>query len=74
MYFTDRGIEELSDRRGAETVTIEWVATGIFSLTTDRNWVPLVVFAVVGFFFVLLGLYLDWRHRRREPAPPLPAV
>jgi len=54
--------------------TIEWVATGIFSLTTDRSWVPLVVFAVVGFFFVLLGLYLDWRRRRREPAPPLPAV
>ena len=26
MYFTDRGIEELSDRRGEETVTIEWVA------------------------------------------------
>jgi hypothetical protein len=54
--------------------TIEWVATGIFNLTTDRNWVPLVVFAVVGFFFVLLGLYLDWRRRRREPAMPLPAV
>lgn len=26
MYFTDRGIEELLDRRGEETVTIEWVA------------------------------------------------
>jgi hypothetical protein len=26
MYFTDRGIEELADRRGEETVTIEWVA------------------------------------------------
>jgi hypothetical protein len=26
MYFTDRGIEELVDRRGAEVVTIEWVA------------------------------------------------
>ena len=26
MYFTDRGIEELSDRRGPETVTLEWVA------------------------------------------------
>ncbi|HEY7174586.1 MAG TPA: DUF6104 family protein, partial [Micromonosporaceae bacterium] len=23
MYFTDRGIEELADRRGEETVTIE---------------------------------------------------
>lgn len=26
MYFTDRGLEELVQRRGDETVTIEWVA------------------------------------------------
>ncbi|MFG1809441.1 DUF6104 family protein [Streptomyces sp. NPDC049040] len=26
MYFTDRGIEELADRRGEEEVTLEWVA------------------------------------------------
>ena len=26
MYFTDRGIEELATRRGAEEVTIEWLA------------------------------------------------
>ena len=26
MYFTDRGIEELDDRRGDETVTFGWVA------------------------------------------------
>ena len=26
MYFTDRGIEELEDRRGDETVTIGWLA------------------------------------------------
>jgi hypothetical protein len=26
MYFTDRGIEELVERRGQETVTLEWVA------------------------------------------------
>lgn len=26
MYFTDRGIEELVERRGEETVSIEWVA------------------------------------------------
>jgi hypothetical protein len=25
MYFTDRGIEELVERRGAESVTLEWV-------------------------------------------------
>ena len=26
MYFTDRGIEELSQRRGGETVSIDWLA------------------------------------------------
>jgi len=26
VYFTDRGIEELTDRRGGESVTLEWVA------------------------------------------------
>ncbi len=26
MYFTDRGLEELTERRGSETVSIEWLA------------------------------------------------
>jgi hypothetical protein len=26
MYFTDRGLEELVERRGGESVTLEWVA------------------------------------------------
>ncbi|MDQ1710371.1 MAG: hypothetical protein QOG49_1756 [Frankiaceae bacterium] len=26
MYFTDKGIEELAERRGAETVTLAWLA------------------------------------------------
>ena len=26
MYFTDRGIEELADRRGEEQVTLDWLA------------------------------------------------
>lgn len=26
MYFTDRGIEELAERRGDESVTFSWVA------------------------------------------------
>lgn len=26
MYFTDRGIEELADRRGDEHVAVEWLA------------------------------------------------
>ncbi|MCG5467797.1 DUF6104 family protein [Micromonospora sp. LAH09] len=25
MYFTDRGIEELVERRGADQVTLEWL-------------------------------------------------
>jgi hypothetical protein len=26
MYFTDRGIEELAERRGDEQVSVEWLA------------------------------------------------
>lgn len=26
MYFTDRGVEELAERRGSETVTLGWLA------------------------------------------------
>ena len=26
MYFTDRGMEELAERRGAEEVTLGWLA------------------------------------------------
>lgn len=26
MYFTDRGIEELAERRGTEEVTVAWLA------------------------------------------------
>lgn len=26
MYFTDRGIEELADRRGSEQVVLSWLA------------------------------------------------
>ena len=26
MYFTDRGLEELAERRGDETVTLAWLA------------------------------------------------
>jgi Family of unknown function (DUF6104) len=26
MYFTDRGIEELAQRRGEETVSLDWLA------------------------------------------------
>ncbi len=45
MYFTDRGIEELAQRRGEETVSIEWLAERLrdfvdahpeFEVPTDR--------------------------------------
>lgn len=26
MYFTDRGIEELEERRGGEQITLDWLA------------------------------------------------
>jgi len=45
--------------------TIEWVSGGFFSLSApSRNWVPFVVLAVVGFGFVVVGLYLGWRRDR----------
>jgi hypothetical protein len=49
--------------------TIEWVSGGFFAFTTPgHTWVPFVVLAVVGFFFVAVGLYLESRHSRRAPA------
>lgn len=33
MYFTDRGIEELEQRRGDETVTLAWVAERLGEFT-----------------------------------------
>ncbi|MCL6538831.1 MAG: DUF6104 family protein [Acidothermus sp.] len=36
MYFTDRGIEELADRRGEETVSFQWLAEQL-RLFVDLN-------------------------------------
>ncbi|MDS1272049.1 DUF6104 family protein [Lipingzhangella sp. LS1_29] len=36
MYHTDRGIEELTDRRGDEEVTLAWVADRLRDFT-DLN-------------------------------------
>ena len=45
MYFTDRGIEELADRRGEEEVSLSWLADRLrdfvdaypeFETATDR--------------------------------------
>lgn len=50
----------------------EWAHQGLGSfLTPTRDWVPPLVFGIVGFFLVLLGLALE--HGRRTTAPVLPA-
>lgn len=36
MYFTDRGIEELVERRGEETVSLEWLASQL-QVFVDQN-------------------------------------
>ena len=36
MYFTDRGLEELADRRGEEQVSVEWLAERLRAFV-DRN-------------------------------------
>lgn len=36
MYFTDRGIEELTDRRGDEQVSLAWLA-GQLQVFVDLN-------------------------------------
>ncbi|MDT7665668.1 MAG: hypothetical protein QOG57_2340 [Pseudonocardiales bacterium] len=36
MYFTDRGIEELEERRGSEQVTLDWLAERLRTFV-DRN-------------------------------------
>ena len=36
MYFTDRGIEELADRRGEEEVTLAWLAEQLRRFVDDN--------------------------------------
>lgn len=36
MYFTDRGIEELDDRRGDEQVSIAWLAERLRDFVDDH--------------------------------------
>ena len=36
MYFTDRGIEELVERRGPETVTLEWLGAQLSAFVDDH--------------------------------------
>lgn len=36
MYFTDRGIEELEDRRGGEQLSVEWLAARMRTFVDDH--------------------------------------
>jgi len=36
MYFTDRGIEELEQRRGSDQVTLSWVADRLRAFVDDN--------------------------------------
>ncbi len=36
MYFTDRGIEELEERRGAESMSFAWLATRLREFVDDH--------------------------------------
>jgi len=36
VYFTDRGIEELSERRGEEQISVEWLADRLRAFV-DQN-------------------------------------
>jgi hypothetical protein len=49
--------------------TLEWTATPFFNaFQTPRFWVPPLVFGVVGFFVVLLGLLIGRRERTAQSA------
>ena len=49
----------------------EWASSSFASLLTpSRDWVPPLVFGIVGFFIVLLGLMLERRGRQATPALP----
>ncbi|MGH8876969.1 MAG: DUF6104 family protein [Stackebrandtia sp.] len=36
MYYTDRGIEELEERRGGEEVSLDWVAARLREFVDDN--------------------------------------
>ncbi len=36
MYFTDRGIEELAERRGDEQVSLDWLAERLRSFVDEH--------------------------------------
>jgi len=37
VYFTDRGIEELEDRRGGEQLSVEWLAARLRAFVDEHS-------------------------------------
>ena len=58
MYFTDRGLEELAQRRGEEQVTLAWLADQLQAFVDEHPDFEVPVEAAGH----LAG---PWRHRRR---------
>ena len=63
VYFTDRGIEELADRRGSEQVTLAWLADQLRAFV-DLN--PQFEQAVERLATYLARLDDEWDGREQE--------
>ena len=56
MYATDRGIEELVERRGEEAVSVEWLAERLRTFVDLNPAFEDAVERIASFFFLLLGV------------------
>ena len=73
MYFTDRGIEELADRRGEEEVSLAWLAERLREFVDEHPESEAPVDRLASWLARLattLTTTSDWRGRRRlMPGP-----
>ncbi|MGB8381067.1 MAG: DUF6104 family protein [Dermatophilaceae bacterium] len=63
MYFTDRGIEELADRRGSEQVSMDWLAEQLRTFV-DLN--PELELAIERLATYLARLDDEWDEQEQE--------
>lgn len=63
MYFTDRGIDELADRRGSEQVSMDWLAEQLRTFV-DRN--PEFELAIERLATYLARLDDEWDEQEQE--------
>ena len=63
MYFTDRGIEELADRRGSEQVSMDWLAEQLRTFV-DLN--PEFELAIERLATYLARLDDEWDEQEQE--------